>query len=202
MAIILSWLAVVLSAPAGEVSAKTQFIQGTSGSRTDSLEIHAGGLVVREGEAGSAFGTLRAGKGKRRLSYFVVFKHRLNGEGKSDFTEEATAEDAGGESKQTLTIDGKVLRLEYKVKLDPGTKKVASETLVVNGKSVDVSGGRVFLVDLTTSPPKWEQRKLNLPDDVAEVTSKKAAEELTRKVLASLAKQDRKAKAFVESAGK
>ena len=132
----------------------------------------------------------------------MVFKHRLGGEGKSDFTEEATAEDAAGESKQSLTIDGKTLQVAYTVKLDVDAKKVSRETLTVNSKSVDLAKGRVFLVDLTTSPPKWEQRKLNLPAEVGEATSKKAAEELVKKVLASLTKEDRKVKAFVEAAAK
>jgi hypothetical protein len=186
----------------GQAGEKLQKIQGTSGSRTDSLELHSGGLVVREGSAGAAFGTMRAGKGKRQLSYFVVFKHRLGGEGKSDFTEEATAEDAGGDSKHSLTIDGKTLQMAYTVKLDVDSKKVSRETLTVNRKSVDLARGRVFLVDLTASPPKWEQRKLNLPAEVGEATSKKAAEELVKKVLASLIKEDRKLKAFVEAAAK
>jgi hypothetical protein len=186
----------------GLVADKMELIQGTSGSRTDALEIHSGGLVVREGAAGTAFGTVRAGKGKRQLSYFMVLKHRLSGDGKSDTKEEAVAEDNRGESKQSLTIDGKSLQVEYQVQLDARTKKIIRETMTVNSRSVDLVKGRVFLVDLTVSPPKWEQRKVRLPDEVAEATSKKAAEELAKKVLGQLTKQDRKAKAFVEAAGK
>jgi hypothetical protein len=180
---------------------KMQLVQGTSGSRSDALEIHSGGLVVREGSAGVVFGTVRAGKGKRHLSYFVVLKHRLRSEGKSDSGEEATAENSEGESKQSLTIDNQTLRVEYKVKLD-AARKVSRETLTVNGKSVDPAKGRVFLVDLTVSPPKWKQHKLTLPAEVGEATTKKAAEDLARKVLADLVKEDREVKAFVEAAAK
>jgi hypothetical protein len=199
MGVALRGLAVLLLFAAGED--KTEMILGTTGSRSADLEVHAGGLVLREGSAGSAFGTVRAGKAKRQLSYFAVIKHRLNAGSKQNTKEEATAENEEGESKQSLSINGKSLQIDYKVKLD-AAGKVSRETLVVNGKSVDVAKGRVFLVDLTKAPPTWEQRKLNLPAEVASATTKKSAEELAKKVLGSLTKQDVKVKSFVESVGK
>ena len=60
----------------------------------------------------------------------------------------------------------------------------------------------MILADLTASPPRWEQRKLDLPAEVPEATLKKEAEELVKKVLASLVKQDKKVKAFLDDAAK
>jgi hypothetical protein len=195
-------LVMVLLVLAGSSEEKSELIQGTSGSRNDALELHAGGLVVREGLPGSAFGTVRVGKGKRQLSYFAVLKHRLGTEGKSDAKETVMLEDAEGESKQTLTIDGKTLQVDYRVTLDRATKKLSRETLTINDKPVDIGKGRVFLVDLTTTPPTWKQLPATLPSEVAESTSKKAADTLAKKVLATLAKQDKKAKSFIDAAGK
>jgi hypothetical protein len=134
----------------------------------------------------------------------LVLKHRLGAEGKSAATEAATVmlEDAEGESKQTLTIDGKTLQVDYKVNLDPATKKLKGEALTINDKSVDLGKGRVFLVDLTISPPTWQQLGATLPTEVADASSKKSAQALAKKVLASLVKQEKKAKAFIEAAGK
>jgi hypothetical protein len=176
---------------------KVEVIQGATGSRSDKLEVQSGGLVLREGSAGAAFGTVQVGKGKRRLSYFVVIKHNLGKAGSSDFGEEANAEEGTGRSKQTLTIDGRTLEIGYEVRVDGKAK----EALTINRKAVEVGKGRVFLVDLTASPPRWEQRKLDLPSDVS-ATTKKAADELVKKVLASLGKQDRKVKAFIDAAGR
>src|SRR5262245_12675897 len=176
-------------------------IQGTSGSRSDFLEVHAGGVVVREKAPGVAFGTVKVGGNKRQLSYLVIFKHNLGGSGKSEFTEEATAEEARGESKQSLTIDGKSVKVEYSVTLN-ARRRIDKETLTINKKAVDAAKGRVFLVDLSVRPPKWEQVQAKLPAEVADASSKKAAEELARKVLAALVKEDRKVKAFVEKAEK
>ena len=192
-------MVVAVAAQAGE---RTEVVQGTSGSRSEALEVRAGGLVVRSGEAGSAFGSVQAGTAKRQLSYFVIFKHRLGGEGRMEWSEETTMDGNTGHSKQVVTIDGSTLRIEYRVEVDEKTKKVAKESLTINKKAVDVSRGRVFLVDLTVSPPRWEQRKASLPAGVGEASGKKAAEELVQKVLAGLSKQDRKVKEFLEAAKK
>lgn len=176
---------------------KGQVIQGTSGSRSDSLELHAGGLVVREDEIGTAFGTYRVGKGKSQLTYLVLFKHRLGSETPLEWSEETSAESDSASSKQVLAIDGKSLVIEYQLRLEP--KKSPRRTLTLNKKPVELSKGRVLLVDLTVNPPRWEQRRADLPGDVGETMSKKAAEELVRKVLASVTAKDSKVKEFAEA---
>lgn len=179
-----------------------QVIQGTTGARSASLELHAGGLVARQGEAGATFGTLQAGKAKRQVNYFLLFKHRLSPTMPAEVSEETTADGDTGSSKQSVAIDDKSLQLEYQVQLDATTKKVTRETLTLNKKPVDLSRGRVLLVDLTVNPPRWEQRKIDLLAEVGETTSKKDAEELIRKVIASAETNDRKIKEFVEAARK
>jgi len=180
---------------------KAEEVRGASGARSDQLEIQSGGLVLREGSAGAAFATVRVAKGKRILSYFLVVKHNLGKtENPPDFSEEATAEEGDGRSKQTLTLDGRAVEIGYQVRVEKG--KITKQALTINRKAVPPSKGRVFLVDLTASPPRWEQRKLDLPAEVAETTSKKAADELVKKVLAKLARQDRKVKTFIEAASR
>src|SRR5262245_23221858 len=126
-------LLVALSAQEG-----VTFTQGTSGSRSDFLEVHAGGVVVREKGPGVAFGTVKVGGNKRQLSYLVIFKHNIGGSGKSEFTEEATAEETRGESKQSLTIDGKSVKVEYSVTLN-ARRRIDKETLTINKKAVDAA---------------------------------------------------------------
>lgn len=178
---------------------KPQVVNGTSGARSDCLDLQAGGLVVREGEVGSAFGTYQLPKGKRQLTYFVLVKHRLAAGNPLTWVDETTARDDGGSSKSTLTQEDRTLQLDYQLTLE-STKKVGREALVVNGKPVDLSRGRVLLVDLTVSPPRVEQRKVDLPAEVASAATKRAAEELARQVIAALEKKDRKCKEFVEAA--
>jgi len=43
---------------------------------------------------------------------------------------------------------------------------VSKEKLTIGGKEVDPAGGRLFLLDLTTDEPAYQQKKIDLPDDV------------------------------------
>jgi hypothetical protein len=181
---------------------KAQVIQGTAGSRATNFEIHTGGLVVREGEAGAAFGTIQIGKAREQLSYFVLLKHSLSASNALEWSEETTAEDTIGSSKQTLALEGKSLQMDYEVRLAAKSARISRESMTINQKSVDLARGRLILVDMTANPPRWEQRKVDLPTEVTATTSKKAAEDLVRKVLASTTKQDRKVKEFVDAARK
>lgn len=196
------WAMVLVLVPSlGHAEDKLEVIQGTTGSRSDRLEIHSGGLVLRAKQPGTGFGWVRLGKGKRQLSYVLVFKHSFGGTGKNDFTEDVMADDDGGGSKQTIIVDGRKLEVAYKVQLDkPG--KVSKEMLTINGKAADLTRGRVVLVDLTLKEPKWEQKKLKLPDGIDDTAGMKVADTLVKTLLANFAKQDKKVKAFLDAAKK
>jgi hypothetical protein len=142
---------------------------------------------------------VQAGKAKRQLSYFILFKHRPAAAMPLESAEEATVEGDTGSSKQVLTVDGRSLQIDYQAQLDAASKKVSRESLVVNKKSVDLTRGRLLLADLTVSPPRWEQRKVDLPAELGEATSRKGAEELVRKVLAGAARKDRRVKEYLEA---
>jgi hypothetical protein len=169
-------------------------------SRTNHLEVQGGAVVIRDGEAGSAFGTVRVGKGKRQLSYFAVLKHQLGKADNREFNESVSAEDKEGETKQTLFLDGRKVEIVYKVRVV--SDKEVSETLTVNGTAAPLKNGRVLLIDLTAKTPTWEQRKADLPAEV-EAGDRKATEDLARRVLMSLAKSpDKKTAEFIDKAGR
>jgi hypothetical protein len=65
---------------------------------------------------------------------------------------------------------------------------------------VALKNGRVLLVDLTAKTPAWEQRKAELPAEV-EAGNRKMTEDVARRVLAALAKQDKKTQEFIDKAG-
>jgi hypothetical protein len=176
---------------------KAELIQGTAGSRSDALSLQAGGVVLREGGPGAAFGTIQAGKGKRQLAYYLVVRHRYPGEGKTESNEDVTAEGLTGTARHTLTVNGNSLVVTYSVKLDEATKNPKEEKLSLGGKEVGLAGGRVFLVDMTVNPPRVEQRKLVLPAEVGDLSAKRAAGELEKRVTANLIKQAREVKTFL-----
>jgi hypothetical protein len=181
---------------------KASLIEGTTGASSGDLEVQTGGLVLREGEVGSAFGTVRKASKTRKLAYYVLFKHSFTSRSKSNTSEEATAVDDKARGSQELELDGKKLTVLYKIEVDLRARKVLREELTLNGKTINLARGRVFLVDMTVNPPKWQQKKLKLPAEVADAQDRKSAEELARRVVAALVKQDRKVKAFVAEAGR
>jgi hypothetical protein len=172
-------------------------IQGLAGSRAEGMEIQAGALVLRAGQVGSAFGTVQLPGGKRQVAWFVVIQHRFGPDSTTDTNEETSTDGKEGASRQTIGIDGRTLNVGYVIRLD-AKKKVAREQLILNGKVVDASKGRVIVADLTATPPKWRQKKLDLPAEVPEATSKEVAEKFARKVLEHLASQDKDVKMLLE----
>src|SRR5262245_38786314 len=93
-------------------------IQGLAGSRAEGMEIQAGALVLRPGQVGSAFGTVRLPGGKRQVAWFVVILHRFGPDSTTDTSEETSANGKVGTSRQTVGIDGRILNVGYVVRLD------------------------------------------------------------------------------------
>src|SRR5581483_6214363 len=74
---------------AARADEKATLQRGALGGNNGQMEVLAGGLSLREGEVGGAFGTVQVGTGKRRFSYFVVIKHGLNGDSSTSTSEQA-----------------------------------------------------------------------------------------------------------------
>src|SRR5438552_2700799 len=117
-------LVLALLALAGVARAEApSFIQGTSGAKVGDWEVQTGGVMLRQGSAGSAFGTVRKGAPTHQFSYFVVLKHRYGSCSKTDTSEEAGTADKKATSKQLLSIDGNKLTIGYQIDFDPRSKR-------------------------------------------------------------------------------
>ena len=112
------------------------------------------------------------------------------------------AEDEKASSKQLVAVAGSKLTIAYAIEIDRRTRMVLRETLSLNGKPLDLTRGRVLLVDLRASPPKWQQKNLTLPAEVPAASDRKATLALVEKVTDSLARRDKTVKAFLSSAGR
>ena len=180
----------LLSLVTARADEKATLLRGAAGGNNGTLEVLAGGLALREGEVGGAFGTVQVGTGKRRFSYFAVVKHGLNGDTGTSTSERARVGIGSGESTQVIGIGDRKVTIGYRVKLN-ARKDVQRETLTVNGKEVDAAKGRVLVVDLTAEPPTWGQMKVALPAQVPDVSEPAAAAKLVKRTLAELAKQNK-----------
>jgi hypothetical protein len=177
---------------------RAELVQGAAGSKSDLLGLHAGGLVLREGEPGAVFAAVHPLKGARQLAYFVAIKHRWPGEGKTESNEEVTVEEQEGSARHHLTLEGRAFPLVYTASVDREGRNLRKETLTAGGKAIDLAKGRVLIVDLTVDPPAVLQRKIELPSPTEDPTSKKAAADLARKAL-DLILKDKKAREILTS---
>jgi hypothetical protein len=180
---------------------KATLVRGVTGGNNGIVEVQAGGLALREGEVGGAFGTVQLASGKRRFSYFVVLKHGLNGETGTSTSEKSRVTRTTGESTQVVGVGDSKLTIAYRVQLD-GRKALGKETLTVNGKAVDAAKGRVLVVDMTARPPTWGQLKVELPAEVPDASEPKAAAALVKRTLAELAKKNKPLRAIIQPAGR
>lgn len=188
----------ILTLVAAEANPGT-VIQGTAAARSEHLAIQTGGLVVRPREPGIAFGLIQIARLRPQLTYFLIFKHRIGTEITVESSEDAIAEGNSAWSRHSISTDGKGMLIEYHAQADPRTRKLTQQTLTLFKKPLDLTRGRVVLVDLTSTPPRWEQRKVDLPTELGEALTRPAADALARKVLATLVKEDRRIREFVEA---
>jgi hypothetical protein len=178
-----------------------QLVQTGRAARSGDLEIWAGSLVFRPTEASVLFGGMR-GASEAQVSYLLVLKGQGQTAALPRSSAEARVEGLAGQARHTLQLEGQSLQLEYTVKLDPVRKTINRETLSLNGKVVDLLRGRVFLIDWSVNPYRWQQRQTALPSGSLETASKKQTEALARRFLAELSKQDRVLKEFIERSGR
>jgi hypothetical protein len=181
---------------------KASIVTGASGGGDDNLRVHAGGLVLIEGTPGVGYGTVAKFGGQRELTYVIVFKHDFKAVSQSQCGGESSSDGSKGKAKQVIDLDDRKFTIVYQIEIDTKNKTVQSESLTINDKNVDVAKGRVFLVDLTVQPPKWEQKKLDLPAELDDDASTTGAKKIAAKALDKLGKQDKKVRAFIKEASR
>jgi hypothetical protein len=133
-------------------------IQGGRSSN-DYLSISSGNLVIKAGQPGVLFGTANATNRPVQFGYVVVFKHAGLKPFLGDTYKARNSTDGKkGVSTCTLGENGTTIQVDYEIELDD-KGEVAEEALNVGGKVVDLAAGRLFLIDLTSPPPTYEQKK-------------------------------------------
>ena len=158
------------------------------GSRTGGQDLSAssGNLVAHEGKPGVFFGTLKTPGAKERISYFVVFKHEL---ALSDGFSLSQDGNSSGSSRQvssdhSVVVNGKTIHARHNVAL--GEDNEVAEDLELDGEKVDLDAGRIFLIDLTTDSPMFEQLDVDISTDISQLESSEDVERIAQKMLNGL----------------
>jgi hypothetical protein len=169
-----------------------------SRSYTGNLGISSGNLVVEAPKPGMLFGTVRKPGSQEQFTYLILFRY---GRSKSDGSNQGTqfhsnCDGRKAESNDVIELNGKRIEAGYRIELDQKLTAVANESLTIGGKSVDMTSGQVFLIDLTAETPTYQQKKLELPA-ISKLESAQDAEELAEVIRKSLESQDPELRAFL-----
>ena len=174
---------------------------------SDTLGISSKTLVAVPPKPGVLFSTVRKLGGQEEFAYLILFKY-----GRRIRQHSTSIVRRGGspavckldhfgkwaETPAEFKVNGKPIEASYRVELNETRTAVANESLTIGGKPVDITSGRVFLLDLTTNPQVYRQMNVELPAVPTKLESEEDAERAAEAIRKSLESRDSDIKAFLE----
>jgi hypothetical protein len=143
------------------------------------------------------FGTVTPPGSPTEFLYLVLYKHTLR---KSSFgdvgTHLNTTSNGDVDIIDGLAVDGVAAKLSARLDADPKTGKLTRQEYTFNGQKIDVSRGRLFLVDLTVSPAKWQQVNVELPLGLPEKIDRETVRRVAEDDVPALRKKHREVDEF------
>jgi hypothetical protein len=117
---------------------------------------------------GVYFGTGTPPRGPTELLYLVLCKHAPL---KSSFPAGRRGMHWTGSGGPVEIVDGPMVygdaaKLSVRLDADASTGKLTWEECTLNEQKIELSRGRLFLVDLTVNPAQWQQVNVELPRDL------------------------------------
>lgn len=170
-----------------------------SACKSGDLGMSGGNLFVVAPKPGIFFGTVKKPGSQEQFTYVVLFKYST---ARSDYQNQSIRSSSGSEGRKThadtaIELNGKRLEARYEIELTDTLKGVANESLLVGGKTIDLTSGRVFLLDLASATPVYDQKNLELPSIHGDLNDPIDVEMLAMRVFKSLAEKDPEIKAFL-----
>jgi hypothetical protein len=136
------------------------------GGQCGDVSVAGGCTVVPQDAPGVAFGVMQAPKKKPTFTYFIVFKSNFGTKGTTTrFSNRANTVNGAFRGEFSALVNAASLSVVQTMN-PAGAGKIKNETLSICGQKYDPAKGRVFIVDLTSTPPTVEQQKTALPKDL------------------------------------
>lgn len=157
----------------GEENRVFQIGGGRSFSGTYNRPVSYGHAYFVSGEPGFLFGGVQDRKEQWELYYLILIKHSATVMstfhlGNPD-PEKSSASSNGKirllDFNEELRIDELSLAYSYKAKFDQIKDTLISEEMTIHGKRIDLTDGRVFVVDMSSEPVKVQQINVKLPSN-------------------------------------
>jgi hypothetical protein len=173
-------------------------LRGSTAS-SGNLGVSGGNLVVVPPVPGVFFGTVKKPDTPEQFTYVILFRYGRSRTELSNSGIQFHCTSSGGkaDTKDAIELNGRRIDAAYHIELNPEQTAVASEHLTIGGKSVDMTAGQVFLIDLTAETPTYHQKKVELPAIPSKLESTKDVEQLAEAIRKSLAGHDPEFQEFV-----
>ena len=166
----------------------SKIVYGEGVAKSDGLSVTNGNVNLKEGQPGIACAFVIKPGRTREVTYFLVFNHDfpIGGFGTDGGSDGLTAS-----SSHTITAFGASCKVEYRVGLNADRKTVETEATLIAGKPFDPSKGKLFLIDMKSTPPTVTQLNLELPSPIPDLEETDAVEKFTQNSLKGLRKTDK-----------
>ena len=147
-----------------------EMIIGGGSSDSDGMWVSGPSLYLRRENPGLAVGMVRPVGKARAYAYVLVIKGDEQRKTLAEFQSQSSAEGATASraalamSRGSVEIGNRKIVFEYHVQVDPAGRQAPVETLAIDRNPVDLSMGRVILVDLSPDGGKLKQVRVDLPE--------------------------------------
>lgn len=192
------WLVLggVAPSPAQEI-----LVGGGSGTEANGFSVHAGSIYLAVGQPGVLCGTVKKPGSNREITYLILCKHRAT-DG-SQINHSAQSEASNGavhEAKlnQVLELHGQKMTYLHEIVYDTATSTSKSEEATINGQKIDLSKGRLILVDFTAGKLTWKQVSAKMPTRLPALDDLDGVRELAKRVQAELPAESKDVQEFLK----
>jgi hypothetical protein len=164
-----------------------EMIVGGGSCETDGMWISGPSLYLRRHAPGIVVGMVRLPRQERCYAYVLVIRGDPKRTVLAEFDGGSTSSGSAARSGGHVSIAKRKVSFEYETHL---TGKVAAEDLLINGQRIDLSKGRVVLVDLSAEVT-WRQIPVKLPGKPSWPTETADVETKAKELLGYLRRGDK-----------
>jgi hypothetical protein len=165
---------------------------GATGTFTSPSEASGGNLTLglklvfaleKKVSPGMTYAVLERLNGAH-FAYYCIVLHKYSGEVPGEFPFECHVEDDGGKIEQSLKIGTLNCKIAYSIIADSKSTSKDKETFTIQGTDVDLSKGRLLIVDMTGDAVVIKQAAI--PPAITSKFSAKKSNETANRVLSDV----------------
>lgn len=188
--------AVTMGTPSCKRKMNYPMTSGGVVTSTDGWWFSAGALHLEKGQPGVLFGMNKTPSSDRAFSYVVLFRH-----GNLESRGHSARVNYNGKTvsiRDGLEVNRSKFELALEMTSDENAGTLKVDTFSIDGKEIDLTKGKVFLVDLTSAPLSVKQIDVPLPKDLPTTGNTEVVADLARTIAKQVLQADSSARDFLQ----